>query len=50
MRRWLAVALLLALCGCGKSVQVTAKSTLVENDKDLYITAMNALIMSVSPD
>jgi outer membrane protein assembly factor BamD len=43
MRRWLAVALLLALCGCGKSVQVTAKSTLVENDKDLYITAMNAL-------
>jgi outer membrane protein assembly factor BamD len=44
MRRWLAVALLLSLCGCGKSVKVQqSKSTIVENDKDLYITAMNAL-------
>lgn len=44
MRRWLAVALLLSLCGCGKSVKVQqSKSTIVENDKDLYVTAMNAL-------
>jgi outer membrane protein assembly factor BamD len=44
MRRWLAVALLLSLCGCGKSVKVQqSKSSIVENDKDLYITAMNAL-------
>jgi outer membrane protein assembly factor BamD len=44
MRRWLAVALLLSLCGCGKKVSVQqSKPTLVENDKDLYITAMNAL-------
>jgi len=45
MRRWLAVALLLTLCGCGKkSVPVPqAKSTLVENDKELYNTALAAL-------
>ena len=44
MRRWLAVALLLSLCGCGKKVSVQqSKPTLTENDKDLYITAMNAL-------
>jgi outer membrane protein assembly factor BamD len=43
MRRWLAVALLLALCGCGKSVQVQSKPTLQENDKELYLQAKKAL-------
>jgi outer membrane protein assembly factor BamD len=43
MRRWLAVALLLTLCGCGKSVQVQSKPTLQENDKELYLQAKKAL-------
>jgi outer membrane protein assembly factor BamD len=44
MRSCLAVALLLTLFGCGKSVQVApTKPSLVENDKELYNTALSAL-------
>jgi hypothetical protein len=43
MRSWLAVALLLSLFGCGKSVPVSTKPGLVENDIELYNTAINAL-------
>src|SRR4030095_3410547 len=40
MRRWLVLALLLTLFGCGKKVPVTSNSNLVERDKDLYLTAL----------
>jgi outer membrane protein assembly factor BamD len=44
MRSWLAIALLVSVSGCGKSVQIPqTNSTLVENDRDLYYTAMQAL-------
>jgi outer membrane protein assembly factor BamD len=43
MRRWLVVALLLTLAGCGKQVQVQSNSTLVEQDRELYETAMKFL-------
>lgn len=44
MRRWLVLALLLSLfgSGCGKKVQVQS-STLVEQDRELYETAMKFL-------
>jgi len=40
MRRWLVLALLLTLFGCGKKVPVASNSNLVERDRDLYLTAM----------
>jgi outer membrane protein assembly factor BamD (BamD/ComL family) len=43
MRRWLVLALLLTLSGCGKKVQVQSNSTLVEQDRELYETAMKFL-------
>ena len=42
--KWLAVVLLLGVSGCGgKQVQVNQSSGLIENDRDLYETAMKAL-------
>jgi len=45
MRKCLALALLLTLCsfGCGKKVQVASNSQLTENDRELYLNAMQAL-------
>jgi len=42
MRKWLAIALLLVVSGCGKSVKV-ADSNITERDRDLYETAMKNL-------
>lgn len=42
MRKWLVVALLLALSGCGKKVQV-ADPNIQELDRDLYAEAMKSL-------
>lgn len=44
MRRCLVLALvLLTFSGCGKKVQVTSNSNLVERDRELYLNAMQAL-------
>jgi outer membrane protein assembly factor BamD len=44
MRRWLSLALLVCLSGCGKQVQLpTSNSGLVERDKELYEQAIKAL-------
>src|SRR5690242_7828282 len=42
MRKWLVLALLLALSGCGKKVKVATDSDIVERDRDLYDEAMKA--------
>src|SRR5213596_1450716 len=42
MRRWLVIALVLALTGCGKKVPV-GDSNLTERDRDLYEAAMKFL-------
>jgi outer membrane protein assembly factor BamD len=45
MRRWLVLALLLGLSGCGKQVPVAPPSSsgILERDRELYETAMKAL-------
>jgi outer membrane protein assembly factor BamD len=43
MRRWLVLALLLILTGCGKKVPVQTGSGLVERDRELYESAMKFL-------
>src|SRR5438045_3484072 len=42
MRRWLAIALLVALSGCGKKVQISDRA-ITERDRDLYEEAMKSL-------
>ena len=43
MRRWLVIALLVTLSGCGKKVQVTNNPNITERDRDLYEAAMKFL-------